>query len=99
MLNTNQLFHRISLSFFTTCLLLLLVSFISIPGRITDDVLKYTNQFRKSKGLPALIMRDDLNAIADKHSEDMARGKCSFGHGGYEKREAQVRRIFQSSSM
>ncbi|HKB45337.1 MAG TPA: CAP domain-containing protein [Chitinophagaceae bacterium] len=99
MLNTDQSFHRISLSFFTTCLLLLLVSFISKPEGITDDVLKYTNQFRKAKGLPALIMRNDLNAIADKHSEDMAKGRCDFGHDGYEKRETQVKRIFQSCSM
>ena len=99
MLNANQLFHRISLSFFTTCLLLLLVSFISKSEGLTNDVLKYTNQFRKSKGLPALIMRDDLNAIADKHSEDMAKGRCNFGHVGYEKREAQVKHIFQSCSM
>ena len=99
MLNANQLFHRISLSFFTSCLLLLLVSFISKSEGLTNDVLKYTNQFRKSKGLPALIMRDDLNAIADKHSEDMAKGRCNFGHVGYEKREAQVKRIFQSCSM
>ena len=99
MLNANQLFHRISLSFFTTSLLLLLVSFISKPEGLTNDVFKYTNQFRKSKGLPALIIRDDLNAIADKHSEDMAKGRCNFGHGGYEKRETQVKRIFQSCSM
>jgi uncharacterized protein YkwD len=44
-----------------------------------EDVLKYTNQFRKSKGLKALEMRDDLNAIARKHSEDMASGRCAFG--------------------
>jgi uncharacterized protein YkwD len=99
MLKTSQLFHRISLSFFTICLLLFLASFVSAPGGLTDDVLRYTNQFRKSKGISALIMRDELNAIARKHSEDMAKGRCSFGHSGYEKREIQVRRIFQSGSM
>ena len=99
MLKTSQLFHRISLVFFTICLLLFLASFVSAPGDLTDDVLRYTNQFRKSRGISALVMRDELNAIASKHSEDMAKGRCSFGHGGYEKREIQVRRIFQSGSM
>ena len=47
----------------------------SLTDRLTEDVLKYTNQFRKSKGLKALEMRDDLNAIARKHSEDMASGR------------------------
>jgi uncharacterized protein YkwD len=52
------------------------------------DVLSQTNQFRKSKGLPGLIIRDDLNAIAQKHSSDMARGRVGFGHSGFEKRNA-----------
>jgi uncharacterized protein YkwD len=95
----TKLSHRISLSFFTICLSLFLGSFISAPGGLTDDVLKNTNQFRKSKGLSPLVMRDDLNAIARKHSEDMAKGRCSFGHTGYEKREAEVRRILPSASM
>src|SRR6266513_1642435 len=99
MLKPNQLFYRISLSFFTICLFLLLASFMQISTGLTDGVLKYTNQFRKSKGLSTLVMRNDLNAIARKHSEDMARGRCGFGHEGYEKRETQVKHIFQSCSM
>src|SRR3954453_15124001 len=64
-------------------------------GGLNDEVLKYTNQFRKSHRLPALAMRDDLNAIARRHSEDMAKGKCSFGHSGYNQREQQVQRIIR----
>ena len=64
-------------------------------GGLNDEVLKYTNQFRKSKRLPALEMRDDLNAIASRHSEDMAKGKCSFGHSGYHQRELQVQKIIK----
>ncbi|HEX3164700.1 MAG TPA: CAP domain-containing protein, partial [Chitinophagaceae bacterium] len=44
----------------------------SLTDGITEDVFKYTNQFRRSKGLKALEMRNDLNVIARKHSEDMA---------------------------
>jgi uncharacterized protein YkwD len=40
-------------------------------------------------------MRSDLNEIAQKHSKDMASGRTSFGHGGYEKRELQVAKIIK----
>ena len=53
---------------------------------LQDDVLKFTNQLRQGKGLPALEMRDDLNELALKHSTDMAKGKTSFGHDGFEQR-------------
>ena len=65
---------------------------------LTEDILRYTNQFRKSKGLPALEIRDDLNAIARKHSEDMASGRRSFGHGGYSQRVLKVQKIIKSFS-
>ena len=57
---------------------------------LVQDVLSQTNQFRKSKGLPELIIRNDLNEIAQKHSSDMARGRVGFGHGGFEKRNAMA---------
>jgi uncharacterized protein YkwD len=57
-----------------------------------EDVLKYTNQFRRSKDLKALEMRDDLNAIARKHSEDMASGRCAFGHHGYDLRVSKIKK-------
>jgi len=60
-----------------------------------EDVLKYTNQFRKSKGLKALEMRDDLNAIARKHSEDMASGRCAFGHDGYDLRVSKIKKTIK----
>jgi uncharacterized protein YkwD len=63
--------------------------------RLNEDVFKYTNQFRKLKGLPALVMREDLNAIALTHSKDMASGRCSFGHAGYDQRELKVQKIIK----
>jgi uncharacterized protein YkwD len=68
---------------------------VPVTEGLTEDVLKYTNQFRKSKGLPALEMRKELNAVARTHSEDMARGRRSFGHGGYNQRESQVKKIIK----
>ncbi len=57
------------------------------PGQ---DVVNQTNQFRKSTGLPPLIMREELNAIAQQHSVNMAAGKIALGHDGFAKRNAMA---------
>jgi len=67
----------------------------SLTDLLTEDVLKYTNQYRKSKGLKAVEMRDDLNAIAAKHSEDMASGRCNFGHDGYDLRVSKIKKTIK----
>jgi len=82
-------------SLFFIILLVLLTSSTSTKDALADDVLKYTNQFRRSRGLAALEMRSDLNEIARRHSEDMASGRRSFGHSGYNQRENQVKRIIK----
>lgn len=68
-----------------------LTSFAPIGTSLVDDILAQTNSLRKQKGLTVLIMRDDLNAIAKKHSENMATGKIKFGHGGMKQREKAAR--------
>jgi uncharacterized protein YkwD len=73
-------------------------SFSPRPESILQDVLSYTNSFRKSKGRAALIMRDDLNAIAQKHSENMARGKVEFGHNGFGEREALAKQKIEGAN-
>jgi len=76
---------------FCTVVLLLsftLFSFTTSNNNVVADVLKQTNQFRRSKGLNPLAMLDQLNSIAKKHSEDMARGVVPFGHDGFYQREA-----------
>ena len=79
----------------------LIISLLSFtPGKPSsagpvEDVLKYTNKFRKTKGLKALEMRDDLNAIARKHSEDMASGRCAFGHDGYDLRVSKIKKAIK----
>ena len=80
-----------------TCILLFTIAAIVDDG-LNDEVLKYTNKFRKSKHLPALEMREDLNEIARKHSENMAKGKLKFGHDGFSARQAQVQKIIQPFS-
>jgi len=54
---------------------------------LVTDILAYTNEFRKSKGKPALLLNADLNAIAQTHSANMASGKTGFGHAGFNERE------------
>jgi uncharacterized protein YkwD len=76
-------------------LLISLGSFSPASGGIDKDVLKYTNAFRKSKGLSDLTDRKDLDAIARKHSEDMASGRVGFGHSGFNQRYDQARRSIQ----
>ena len=83
-------------SVFVCFFLPLLFIAASPKENLTGDVLKYTNQFRRSNGKPALEMRNDLNAIAKKHSEDMASGRKSFGHTGYDKRVTQIKKVFGS---
>lgn len=64
--------------------------FSEINTGLANDVFNQTNQFRKSQGLPALTMQEDLNAIAQQHSANMASGKTGFGHNGFAKRNAMA---------
>lgn len=98
MSNSNSA-PRIITLIFTTAVFFLLSSFSTASDSLSNDVLSYTNQFRKSKGKTVLTMRDDLNKIARKHSEDMASGRRSFGHGGYDQRSKKIRQLYQSCSI
>ncbi len=82
---------------------LLIISFVSVilfssltsfsPEKspsLVEDVLSQTNKFRKSKGLPTLIINEDLSAIAERHSINMAKGRVGFGHGGFSKRNREA---------
>lgn len=61
-------------------------------GDLVKDVLHYTNKLRKSKRLAELKINTELNAIAQKHSENMAKGRVGFGHDGFDKRMKQARK-------
>jgi len=69
-------------------------SFSPDKNALVHDVLKQTNQFRKSHHLNKLIIRKELNEIAQKHSENMARKRVAFGHSGFAKRNALAKRKF-----
>jgi uncharacterized protein YkwD len=65
-------------------------------ANIVQDVFSQTNQFRKSKGLPELILRKELNQIAQQHSEDMADGRVAFGHAGFAERNVAASETIKS---
>jgi uncharacterized protein YkwD len=72
---------------------LFLLSFGPGPkGSLREDVLKYTNEFRKLNNLPRLEINQDMNAIAQKHSQDMAAGKVGFGHDGFARRTEDIKK-------
>lgn len=85
-------------SFFFILFITTLLSFSNSSQGSLQDVLSYTNKFRKSRGLGALIMRDDLNAIAQQHSKNMASGKTEFGHDGFNKRELQAKQLIKNAN-
>jgi len=53
---------------------------------LQNDILKLVNQHRAALGLNALQMSDAATTEAAKHSTDMAKGRMSFGHDGYDER-------------
>jgi uncharacterized protein YkwD len=83
-----------------TIFLFVFSSFVAPGTRSLDnEVLNFTNKFRRSHNKPALELRDDLSEIARKHSQDMANGRKPFGHDGFKQRSTQVKRLFQSCTL
>ena len=48
--------------------------------------LKLVNQYRATKGLPALAWNQEIHDQAYQHSKDMAEGKLPFDHDGSQQR-------------
>ena len=48
------------------------------------------NQYRASKGLPALTIAPSITQQARQHSQNMATGKVPFGHQGFEGRVKEI---------
>jgi len=56
-----------------------------------EDILKYTNEYRASKGKPKLVLQQDVSKAAQKHTNRMASGKIPMGHDGFSERVASLR--------
>ena len=57
---------------------------------IEQDILAKLNQHRRSKGLSLLKKNAVISAEAAKHSQQMASGKTSFGHEGFDSRVQRI---------
>ncbi|HEX6426113.1 MAG TPA: CAP domain-containing protein [Niastella sp.] len=57
---------------------------------MADEILKYINAYRRKKGLPPMAMNTVMSAEAQKHSENMAARRTSFGHNGFQHRLKRI---------
>lgn len=54
------------------------------------NILRYVNDYRRKKRLPALEMDGKISSEAEKHSRDMASRRVPFGHAGFNKRSGNL---------
>lgn len=59
---------------------------------IEKEILVLINEHRRSIGLSALTMMDEVTEQAIKHSREMANETVSFGHEGFDNRIANIRK-------
>lgn len=71
-------------------------STLSTP--MDESILRYINDYRRSKGLSALQPLDVATQQASLHSKNMATGKTGFGHAGFEKRVQVIQKTIGGSS-
>jgi uncharacterized protein YkwD len=62
----------------------------SLNATMADDILKYVNEYRRRKRMPALAMSAVMSAEAQKHSENMAAHRTAFGHSGFKNRMKRI---------
>lgn len=76
--------------------LLSLTTTLSDPEAAEREVLKLTNDFRKSRSKKPFVLNDSLSLIARRHSEAMASGRVPFGHKDFKAREKEARKMLKS---
>ena len=62
----------------------------STTQSLEQAVHRQINQYRASKGLPALKLAASLTQQARQHSQNMSTGKTAFGHQGFERRVKEI---------
>lgn len=58
---------------------------------LETSVFNQINNYRKSKGLPALTNNSYMTQVARGHSYNMASGKVKFGHDGFHDRATLIK--------
>jgi uncharacterized protein YkwD len=56
------------------------------PASMSRQILVFVNEYRRSRGLPALQPNSFISSVALGHSRDMLTGKSPFGHDGFRQR-------------
>jgi len=64
---------------------------VTAPG-MSAEILKYVNEYRRSKGLKALQGNSFISSVALDHSRDMLSGKTPFGHDGFRDRIDRIKK-------
>ncbi len=62
-------------------------------SKFEEDILSKINQHRSSKGLLPLKINSNIAGEAEKHSQQMASGKTSFGHSGFDARVTRISNV------
>lgn len=65
------------------------------PHPTAPEILKYVNQYRRSKHLRPLEANSFISSIALEHSRNMASGKTRFGHDGFKERIDRIKKHFK----
>jgi len=71
---------------------------ISSEAKLQQSVLDFVNRYRKTKGLRPLTMMPLITAEALKHSKNMADGRVTFGHDGFDGRADRLMRQIELSN-
>ena len=58
--------------------------------KFIEEILANVNEYRQSKGLSTLTLNSVISAEAEKHSQDMASGRVTFGHDGFSSRIQRI---------
>ncbi|MDB5210314.1 MAG: hypothetical protein JWQ30_1141 [Sediminibacterium sp.] len=67
-----------------------------VSGNMEESILRYINDYRRSRGLNNLQMNDAASTQAYQHSKNMATGKTAFGHDGFDQRVQNIKRTMGS---
>jgi uncharacterized protein YkwD len=59
---------------------------------MSEEILRYVNEYRRSKGLQPLQANSFISSVALDHSRDMLSGKTPFGHEGFRDRIDRIKK-------
>ena len=67
-------------------------------ANLEQEIHRQINQYRQSKNLPPLRLNPSISQQSKIHSQNMAQGKVSFSHDGFEQRVQAIGRTIAYKS-